>query len=388
MHPATPPRLLLLSGLSVTRVNSFSVQLDLLARTFTRLGCECRLYGTVPTGAPFETVSVESVLQDKGPHRDLALHTTEHLAPVVADFEPEAIILLGYPDQFPFLGTPPQTSELQRAPRFLWAQFSRPPRSLPRGVIIVPLTEKSGEFARSTAVSLRSIERPIPHGVDLSCFRLLDETTQREARMRFALPETAFIVGYVGTNQRRKRHDRLLDSFALIHERRRDTHLVIKTDRAHAPSAFDLGALIRDRGLETSVTIIGAPLASRDIGRLVGCMDLYLHVSEWEGFGLPFVEALASGVPVATHRGQGPGEITPFDELLVDAKQVVDESGAVLEFVDPDSAAAVACRVIDLSREARAELSVKARNCATEQYDIEVVARRWINLISRYTSCR
>jgi len=43
---------------------------------------------------------------------------------------------------------------------------------------------------------------------------------------------------------------------------------------------------------------------------------VYMNLSEWEGFGIPVIEAMSCGLPVLTHGLQGPGEIVPYTETL------------------------------------------------------------------------
>ncbi|MBA7473999.1 hypothetical protein ES707_09346 [subsurface metagenome] len=99
--------LLLLSGLPLRRKPSFLRQLTLLASVWNHRGRETFLYGPVfPEGAVVRTAA-------------------------------EAVIALGYPDQFPFLYEKREIG----IPCFLWSQFSRVPgQALPEQPVYVPLT--------------------------------------------------------------------------------------------------------------------------------------------------------------------------------------------------------------------------------------------------------
>jgi len=290
-------------------------------------------------------------------------------------------VLLGYPDQFPFLASQGWWFEyVMTTPSvFLWAQFSRPPRRLPDDATIVPLTRMSGDYAAE--VKTHAPAEPIPHGVDLEVFVPLEAEERRTARRSFGIPDDAFVVGYVATNQLRKRHDRLLDAFGEIRKRVVGSHLCIKTDRSSTIGGFDLEAMIRDQSLEDAITIVAGPTDEHTLARLVGCFDTYLHVSEWEGFGIPAAEALACGVPLVTHAGQGPGEFTPFPEFVCESDTIFDDSGTQLRNIRIDSAADAVAIVAGMDTSSRRQLAGRARAHAETHFDYRAVARRWLGLV-------
>src|SRR3989441_33036 len=55
----------------------------------------------------------------------------------------------------------------------------------------------------------------------------------------------------------------------------------------------------------------GCPLLGRRGGveQLIKLADVFVQSSHWEGFGIPVLEAMASGVPVVAPRGPGLGEV-------------------------------------------------------------------------------
>jgi glycosyltransferase involved in cell wall biosynthesis len=286
-------------------------------------------------------------------------------------------VLLGYPDQFVFLkGEPACGSRLARC--YLWAQFSRPPRSgVPAGLTAVPLTERTAEHLRRA--QCRRIAAVIPHGVETWRFRPLGQMARRRLRARWGLGE-AFVIGAVGAHTARKRLDLVLSAFALFARDRPGSLLLVKTDRVRSPEGTDLAALARQLGIAAQVRLLTGELRGATMAGLYNCFDLLLSLSEWEGFGIPVIEAMSCGVPVVTHPGQGPGEIIPYQELFVSGSLCREEEGSVLLEAQPEAAAAVLGRAA-ASPQLRLRLAEEGRREALRSFDIDAVALRWLKLI-------
>ncbi|MDZ4804260.1 MAG: glycosyltransferase family 1 protein [Candidatus Eisenbacteria bacterium] len=112
---------------------------------------------------------------------------------------------------------------------------------------------------------------------------------------RLGLPES-FVLN-VGTLQPRKDLDTLLDTFARLEPGGADLHLVIVG--GHGWGYGSLNELVSRRGLNGRVHLAGFVdrAAMPDLYRAA---RLFLFTSRYEGFGLPLLEAMASGTPVVT----------------------------------------------------------------------------------------
>ncbi len=362
MKPLLPqPALLLACGLPLRRErpSSFQRQLELLARAWRAAGRKVRLSGP----------------------------RTEGLA------EAEAAILLGYPDQFPAL-----TQPLPRVPLYLWAQCSRPPD--PRGfeaVTAVPLTPATEGFLRRAGV--RRIGPVIPHAVDTSFFR--PPTAGQRARARRALglggspagrsahrfasrfmdsQANRFAVGAVGAHTYRKRFDLLLRAFALLAAQVPEAVLVLHTDRAVSAEGADLRRQAETLGLGSSFRLCLRELPTAALRRLYWGLDVLVSLSEWEGFGLPAAEALACGLPVLTHGGQGPAELVPYRELVAGDSLTRVEDGSLLLEARPETAAAL---LVQAARDAelRLRLGQAGRQAVEEACALPRVLSRWEGLL-------
>jgi len=285
----------------------------------------------------------------------------------------QAAVLLGYPDQFPFLAEKEGT-----IPTFLWAQFSSPPRPESLGrALPVPLTPKSRAFLEQAGVP--GIGPIIPHGVDGAVFRPAEGRQRLELKRAWGL-EGGFVIGTVAANSPRKRLDKVIESFASF-SLEREGLLLIKTDRTVSAAGLDLERLAERCGVGAKVRIMTGELGEGEMSRLYAAMDLYLTLSEWEGFGIPVIEAMACGLPVARLPVQGPGELVPYGELLIPGSRIHREGRALLLEADPRQAAATLLAA-SANRARLEELGRIGRRHVLERCEIRLVAQRWEELIA------
>lgn len=96
----------------------------------------------------------------------------------------------------------------------------------------------------------------------------------------------------VGRLSAEKRHDRLIATFATLHESRPDWRLVIAGD---GPEAAALRRQVAALGLADAVELPGR---TGDPWTLMRACDLFVHTSRTEAFPMAVCEAMACGLPV------------------------------------------------------------------------------------------
>jgi len=138
-------------------------------------------------------------------------------------------------------------------------------------------------------------------------------------RRKKGLPAGYFL--YLGSNKPHKNLPRLIRAWAKIPKSQiRNPKLILAghwDDRY--PEAKELAASL---GVTDSVHFLG-PVSGDDLPLLYAAARAFIFPSQYEGFGLPVLEAMASGVPVACSRAPGLTEVAgeaalTFDPLRVD----------------------------------------------------------------------
>jgi len=90
---------------------------------------------------------------------------------------------------------------------------------------------------------------------------------------------------------------------------------VVGDNRTHPP--LDLEALVTELGGAGAVHLTGHVSDAGLVARYAAA-DVFVLLSEYEGFGLPVLEAMARGIPVVTSRRPALNEIFGVGALLVD----------------------------------------------------------------------
>jgi len=178
------------------------------------------------------------------------------------------------------------------------------------------------EFTKSELTRLLKIDESritvIYLGVDHKLYRPMSKMACKKF---FGLNEDEKHVLYVASNLYHKRVDLAKAIFREIQKCRNDVKLV--------------KAGYSEKLVGKNIVNVGW-IREKDMPKLYNSADVYLHTSEYEGFGLPVLEAMACGVPVVVSNKASLPEIVGNAGILVDLDEncVQEFAEKVLKILD------------------------------------------------------
>lgn len=269
--------------------------------------------------AYYEQVLLPRAAQEKG--LDL-LHYTDNSATALSDL-PFVLTLHDTMHTRPLSEVRPRPTFRQRLV-YAYKQWAIP-RSVPRARAILTVSE----YSRSQILRCLPVDRSrifvTPEGVDRRLFR-------KKARR----PTKLFKILVHGAADERKNVSRILQAARRLADWKKSFQLVIV--------GMDEAELKCTRYLEEAMALgLGNHLEWAGVvppemlGQVYAESDLFLYPSLLEGFGLPVLEAFASGVPVITSKTTSLPEVAGRAALLVDPESPEEIAGAVKQMMERPS---------------------------------------------------
>jgi glycosyltransferase involved in cell wall biosynthesis len=187
------------------------------------------------------------------------------------------------------------------------------------------------------------------NGADLDRFRAIDrEQARAHVREKFRI-EAPYLLYTARLEHPGKNHVRLLQAFARI---KRESGLPHRLVCAGSPwyGAEAIYGSARELGIERDVHFPGF-VHNSDLPALYAGADLFVFPSLFEGFGIPLLEAMASGTPVCASNVSSIPEVVQDAGLLFDPSDP-DEIGRAISMIlrDDDLAARLVRRGLARSR--------------------------------------
>lgn len=194
----------------------------------------------------------------------------------------------------------------------------------------------------------------LPHGIDCSVFKPRHRSAARHgfgermgARSQkgkwINIPDDAFLVGIVATNQTRK-------DFALgiqtVAELAKDRNLMVWIHTDELERHWSIPGLLNDFGLLNQAIVTTVPYTDEQMSWAYSACDVTLAIGLGEGFGFSAAESLACGVPTVAPN-YGGGEFIP-KEFLVEpiAWRIEGVYSCLRPVLDPKH---IAAKVIEVS---------------------------------------
>ena len=228
---------------------------------------------------------------------------------------------------------------------------------------------QAGADAQAQIAPKRPLRVVYP-GVELERFNPECLPSMADAKRRLNLPAEGPIIGIVGRLQRWKGMHVLIEAMPEVLRAYPAAHgVVVGGDHALEP---DYPAFLRERicalGLEDKVTLAGL---QSNVPEWMQAMDIVVHASDHEPFGIVVIEAMALGKPVVAGNAAGPTEIITdgVNGLLTPYGDADALAQAVLRYWnDPDDAR----RTGEAARQRAQEFSTRryAENCIAALQDL------------------
>ncbi|MEM7582505.1 MAG: glycosyltransferase family 1 protein [Acidobacteriota bacterium] len=153
-------------------------------------------------------------------------------------------------------------------------------------------------------------------------FQPATDEDMAELQQRLGLPERFAL--HVGTNKPHKNLERLLNAWAEL-QRSADADCGLVLAGAHDPQHLDTAALADQLQLMGFRQL--GPVAERDMAALYSSARLLVVPSLYEGFGLPVLESMACGTPVACSKASSLPEVAGHAAVYFDP----EDSGSIVQ---------------------------------------------------------
>jgi len=177
----------------------------------------------------------------------------------------------------------------------------------------------------------------IPHAVDTSVYKPTDNIQGYDLKQYMGVGEDDFIVGMVSANKangsiHRKAYAENLLAFAMFRQKHPNAYLYIHAEPSRVFGGFHLATLMKSVGLPEDAVLFPDPhklrygYSTEEMAGLYSAMDVLLHASYGEGFGVPAIEAQACGTRVIGSNWAATPELLGEDSWLVDGQPFWDEA--------------------------------------------------------------
>ncbi len=194
--------------------------------------------------------------------------------------------------------------------------------------------QRAGCVLAPSAASKRDLERvygldparvhAIPLGVD-ERFRTATEDDAARVRERFGLGTRPFIL-FVGKFSKRRNLPNLVRAVAALRSRGSTDHLLVLAGEDHYGLRLEeLGQAI---GMGDGLRVLGF-VPDDDLPALYRAAEVFAYPSDYEGFGLPVLEAMAAGTPAVTLDNSALAEVAGDAAVLLGSAGVEELTDAL-----------------------------------------------------------
>ena len=208
----------------------------------------------------------------------------------------------------------------------------------------------------------------IKHGVPFVFSTILSDVQKEKEKKLRQIPTDKIIIGLVGSIEKRKGHDILLNAIALFQKNfLKQIHVVFVGDTNNENTQIWLNQLIE----QTECTGIVTRLDYQDPVILYKLFDIFVLPSRLEGFGLVVVEAMLSGCCCVRSNVEG-----AYDQI---------EDGQTGFLFENENVQQLSAILQDLIRfpEKRLRVANAGREKALKEFTSEVMAEKTLNVYKK-----
>ncbi len=225
---------------------------------------------------------------------------------------------------------------------------------------------KTAAQAQASVRPLRPVRVVYP-GVELDRFEPEKLPSPFEVRRRLGLPENDFLIGIVGRLQRWKGIHVLVEAMPKVLQNYSNAQCIVVGGKHELEPDYPayLESRIAALGVQDNVKMVGL---QRNVPEWMQAMDVIVHASDFEPFGMVIIEAMALGKPVVAGATGGPTEIiTP------------DINGILTPYGDADALANAIVRYLDDPNFAQ-KTGMAARLRALD-FSTQFYAKNWVEAV-------
>ena len=229
----------------------------------------------------------------------------------------------------------------------------------------------------------------IPHGIDTKVLKETRTLSNGINVVDYFKSKDKFVVGMVAANKasglvHRKAFSENLTAFSILHKKHPDTLLYLHTDVTGSGIGWNLLELLKSLDVPAEAIVMVNPVEYRygskqeDLAAYYTAMDVLLAPSLGEGFGVPTIEAQATGTRVIASNWAASQDLVSEDGWLVEGMPAWDAGQSSWWKVPSISQIAEALEAAYQEGKTRSEASAKfAKN-----FDVETVWKRdWMPLL-------
>lgn len=171
-------------------------------------------------------------------------------------------------------------------------------RALAKSARVITVSEFSkGEIIRYFGAQHEEKITVIPLGVDSERFGAVDHETARSRLRTTCQLDRPFIL-FVGRRETKKNIVGIIETFRQFKERYDTDHALVLVGAAGYGWETAATLIARSR-LEQDIILPGY-VSDEELPQWYAAADVFFFPSQYEGFGLPVLEAMAAGTPVVT----------------------------------------------------------------------------------------